>query len=200
MRNARVFSGKFIFCLIMTLSGGVTAELASADCVELPDGWFVIGDAPDAFSIEWTESAAKEGRGIRVQSDDRSWRFTDWTQGDRYRFSGVGQRISAMNYRGERVRLRGYLRPQSVKVSAGLWLRADSEDGDTVALDNMWNRPVKATRAWRQYEVVVDVPEGAKAIAFGAHLSGEGALDIDRLDLEIVDKDEVSLKSSYSTP
>ena len=53
-------------------------------------------------------------------------------------------------------------------------------------LDNMADRPVRGTMDWQRYEVVLDVPAEAQAIAFGILLPGEGEAWMSDLDLETV--------------
>jgi len=50
----------------------------------------------------------------------------------------------------------------------------------------MDDRPIEGTTDWGKYEIVLDVPEGASKIAFGALLSGVGQIWFDDLLIEIV--------------
>ena len=45
-----------------------------------------------------------------------------------------------------------------------------------VAFDNMRDRAVKGTRAWQDYDIVLEVPPEATDISFGVLLSGSGAV------------------------
>ena len=58
----------------------------------------------------------------------------------------------------------------------GLWMRVDGKRSQTLAFDNMQDRPVKGTSAWQNYEVVLDVPAGATGIFFGILLDGPGTV------------------------
>ncbi len=99
-------------------------------------------------------------------------------------FGSLTQGVSAERWRSKRVRLSGWLRTEDVKLgNAGLWMRVDGA-GVTLAFDNMWQRGVKGTTGWQRYEVILDVPEEAKEIVFGALLSGDGMLWVDDLSLE----------------
>ena len=40
--------------------------------------------------------------------------------------------------------------------------------------DNMDDRPIKGTTDWKEYSVVLDVPETATALAYGIFVSGAG--------------------------
>ena len=99
----------------------------------------------------------------------------------------VMQTIRADRYRGQRVRLAGYLRSADVTLWAGFWMRVDAATRQGVAFDNMNTRPVKGTTPWTRYEVVLDVPEDAVQVAFGILLAGEGQVWADNLSLTRVD-------------
>jgi hypothetical protein len=60
--------------------------------------------------------------------------------------------------------------------------------GSLLAFDNMQNRPIKGTTDWKRYDVVLDVPPEAKALAFGLLLAGNGQIWFDDLRLEVVDR------------
>jgi hypothetical protein len=73
---------------------------------------------------------------------------------------------------------------------AGLWLRIDPAEGAPhLAFDNMEGRGVTGTQDWGRYEVVLDVPENASQIAFGALLTDEGTVWVDDLSIEAVGKE-----------
>ena len=55
-----------------------------------------------------------------------------------------------------------------------------------LGFDNMMDRPIKGTTAWQNYEVVLDVPEGATGIFFGILLSGTGSVWMNSASFEIV--------------
>ncbi|MDQ2069005.1 hypothetical protein [Natronospira bacteriovora] len=145
----------------------------------LPEGWFPVGDGPAVYETVVSEDAGMDGRGLIIRSRDQ----------EELRFGGVGQRIDASDYLGERVRLTGYLRPRGVEQHTGLWMRVDPVGGgDPLAFDNMMERPVNGTADWSQYEVVLDVPNNASFIFFGALLAGKGEVNVDQLNLEVVDE------------
>ena len=43
-----------------------------------------------------------------------------------------------------------------------------------VAFDNRYDRPIKGTTDWKEYSVVLDVPQNAHALAYGIFLTGTG--------------------------
>jgi len=103
-------------------------------------------------------------------------------------FGGLSQSVSAIPYRGLRVRWRMWLRPIQVTGWAGAWLRVDGF-GRILAFDNMSARPVRGTTDWTEAEVVVDIPDSAMVLTVGALLAGAGELLIDDAALGIVGAD-----------
>jgi hypothetical protein len=71
-------------------------------------------------------------------------------------------------------------------------MRVESTDGKanySISSDFMGDRPIKGTNDWRQFDVVLDVPnEDSTQIYFGALLSGKGQVWVDDFRFEIVDK------------
>jgi hypothetical protein len=101
-------------------------------------------------------------------------------------FGTLTQVVAADAWRGKRLRLSGWVRTAGITSGfGGLWLRVDPELG----FDNMRDRGVQGTTSWSRYEVILDVPQEATQIAFGALLSGNGSLWVDDLSLEAVGKE-----------
>jgi hypothetical protein len=83
------------------------------------------------------------------------------------------------------VRFNRSVKTENVQRWAGLWMRVD-KGKDSMAFDNMHNRPIKGTTAWQNYEGVLDVPPDATAISLGILLEGTGAVWLDRVSVEVV--------------
>lgn len=146
-----------------------------------PDGWMIAGSRHECYDI----------------GTDRTNRFDSLVSGTiRSReevsdgFATLMQICSPVKYLGKRVKMSGYLRSSRLKDWSGLWLRVDV-DSTFVAFDNMHDgttdRSVKGDTDWRKYEIVVNVPENATMLAYGALLSGEGQIWFDRITFEEVD-------------
>ena len=117
-----------------------------------------------------------------------------------HKFGTIVQAISAKRFAGKRLRFAGYVKAQDVTSHAGLWLRADSSERGSVAFDNMQSRPITGTQNWYKYEIVLDIPDDAAMINFGALLAGDGAIWIDDLSIEVVTDDvEPTSKSMRPT-
>jgi hypothetical protein len=85
-----------------------------------------------------------------------------------------------------------YVKSKDVENMAGLWMRVESIDGKgnyCLSTDMMGDRPIKGTNDWKQYEVVLDVPdEDSAQIFFGVLLFGKGQVWVDDFKFEVVDK------------
>lgn len=66
-------------------------------------------------------------------------------------------------------------------------MRVDGQNGKVLNFDNMDSRPISGTKAWRQYEVVLDVPAESASIAFGFLLAGSGKAKAAQFSLDVVD-------------
>ncbi len=106
-------------------------------------------------------------------------------------FGGMMQTIAADNFVGKRVRLSGWMKTEEANQGGGhLWLRIDGQErGQTLGFDNMDNRAVKGTTDWQEASVVLDVPAGASALAYGFFVSGGGKMWVNGQKMEEVGPD-----------
>lgn len=121
-----------------------------------------------------------------------------------HEFGGLGQLVSAADFRGGQVRLIGWLRTAAVSGhGAGLWLRIDGPDGSTLDFDNMQqpvDRSVTGTTGWNRYEIVLNVPQDATGIAFGFLICGRGTVWGDDLSLtKVVEQRDVTHPAATMT-
>lgn len=106
------------------------------------------------------------------------------------------QTMSCDGYRGKRIRFTVQLK--SLKVKKGVFLvEIFGPHGGTVALDNMANRALEGTRDWSKQSLVLDIPENAFELKFGARVTGGGALWFSDLSFEEVDT-SVPVTDDYS--
>lgn len=159
---------------------GTTLALFSFD---LPKGWFIAGDSPEKYEMGIDKGAGQGGKNAAtIKSIEK-------------KINGFGtlmQECLPGKYLGKRIRMTGYLKSKNVVDWAGFWLRVDQKNSDeSLSFDNMHDgkldRSIKGTTDWKQYEIVLDVPENASNIAFGGLLSGTGQIWFDNLNFEIVD-------------
>jgi hypothetical protein len=103
----------------------------------------------------------------------------------------VLQTISADAYIGKRLQLSAMLKTQDAD-GAQLWMRMDGDDPNPMKnvlnFYNMDDRPITGTTDWARYNVVLDVPDKTKVIAFGFMLKGRGEIWANGVKLEEVGK------------
>jgi len=145
----------------------------------LSQGWEVAGALPQTGG-EGYEAVADREVFHSGKASGRIHLINEKT----HTFGTLTQAIAADAFRGKRVRLSGWLRTRDSDF-AGLWLRVDPQ----LAFDNMSDRGVKGTTDWSRFEVVLNVPQEATKLAFGALLAGGGTLWVDDLSLEAVGPD-----------
>ena len=143
------------------------------------EGWFKAGSKPKSYDMGIDKGAGPDGKNAAsIKSKDK-------------KIDGFGtlmQSFKPVNYLGKKIRMIGYMKSKDVESWAGFWLRVDQEDSKRpLSFDNMRNRPIKGTTDWTKYEIVLEVPDKASNIAFGALLNGTGQIWFDDLNFEVVD-------------
>jgi C-terminal processing protease CtpA/Prc len=96
-------------------------------------------------------------------------------------FSTITKSIP-VEFTGNHLEWRGFLRSESVSDYLGLWMR---QDGDTpsLAFANMQQRQVKGTTDWTEYSITLPVHRDAKQLYFGVLVAGTGKVWADDLQL-----------------
>ncbi len=156
---------------------GITGALLSFD---MPTNWFAAGSKPKSYEMGIDKGTGQDGKNAAtIKSIDKE-------------IAGFGtlmQQCKPDKYLGKRVRMTGFVKSENVISWAGLWLRVDQADSkQSLAFDNMFDRQIKGTTAWKKYEIVLDVPANASQLAFGALLNGTGQIWFDNLNFEVVDE------------
>ena len=158
---------------------------------ETPNGWYRTGANPMDYDMSVDRRVAHSGKASATLKNIAVKPLG---------FGALMQSFDAEAFRGKRVRMSGYLRAKNVGRGAGMLMRVDgSQTGKTLAFDNMGDRPIRGTTDWTRCVIVLDVPEEASAIAFGALLTGAGQIWMDDLQFEIVGQDTATT-SSIQTP
>lgn len=151
--------------------------------MSVPTGWIKAGSQPQEYDMGVDASAFHEGTKCGCIKSVVS------------KCSGFGtlmQGFTTNEFRGKRVRLSGWLKSEDVDGWAGMWMRVDGKEGqskESLAFDNMKDRPTVGTEDWSKKEIVLDVPDNGEVIAFGALLHGCGSLWMDNFNFEIVGTD-----------
>ena len=104
-------------------------------------------------------------------------------------FGTLMQTFRGSEYLGKQVRLSAYVKSEQVEEWTGLWMRVDGPNQQQLSFDNMQDRAIQGTTDWQCYEIVLDVPETAIAIAFGVLLAGKGQVWVDNFQFEVVDSE-----------
>ena len=79
-----------------------------------------------------------------------------------------------IDFAGNEIELRGWLRTDQVTTMAGLFLVEDDGAGKAVAFDNMERRPVRGTADWAEFSVSLAIQPDARSVRIGALMSGTG--------------------------
>jgi RNA polymerase sigma factor (sigma-70 family) len=151
--------------------------------VKAPAGWSKNGAKPESYVVGVDSTETWGGMpSAYVES------LTPQVEGG---FGGMMQSISAEAYVGKRVRLSGWVKTKDANEGGGrLWLRIDGQErGQMLGFDNMNNRPVKGTADWQEASVVLDVPAGASALAYGFFVQGGGKMWVNGQTIEEVGSD-----------
>ena len=141
-------------------------------------GWFEAGTQPEVYET---------GVDTAVLSPNSSLPsvFIRGNDAGAVGSGALAQIISAQNYRGQRISLMVYLRGDAVTGQATPWLRVDSLSG-TLGKAEVGSLALTGSQEWTPYELVLNVPDDALAIAFGVTLNGEGTVWIGDVQLETV--------------
>ncbi len=145
---------------------------------EVPKGWIIAGSKPTSYNMGTAVGEGRDGKNCAtIQSKEKI------IEG----FGTLMQVMSAEKYLGKRVRMTGYVKTQNVQNWCGLWMRCDGENKkQMLAFDNMENRRITGNTDWKNYFIVLDVPEATSSIAFGVLLGGTGKVWFDEIQFEIV--------------
>ncbi|HHV53911.1 MAG TPA: sigma-70 family RNA polymerase sigma factor [Firmicutes bacterium] len=161
-------------------AAGPTVKEGVTSLDELPKGWFAAGSHPKDYSMGVDKHVTHEGNPsgyIRSKVSEPAG------------FGTMMQTFKADAFRGRRLRLSGYLKSENVEGWAGLWMRVDGPQRNTLSFDNMSNRPIVGTTGWTKYSLVLDVPESSLNIAFGILLAGRGQVWVAELQFDVVGDD-----------
>jgi len=152
----------------------------------IPAKWHKAGSQPKKYDMGISTEAGFDGHHMA---------FIESKENKIDGFGTLMQNASVGNCAGKRVRMTGHMRSQNIEQNgwAGFWFRVDgpntNKDRRCLAFDNMYDRAIKGTTGWKQYQITLDVPANATNLAFGALLGGTGRIWFDEIRFEIVDKD-----------
>ena len=142
----------------------------------VPQGWYLAGSKPAEY---------ESGVDAQVQYNAHPSAFLKSKSAVVNGFGTLMQDFRAEQYEGKRLRFTAFVKSEGVQDWAGLWMRVD-KGRETVAFDNMQDRSIKGTNGWREYAIVLDVPQNATGIFFGVLLTGSGAVWMNSVKIEPV--------------
>jgi len=166
--------------LIGVAVASIGAPTAGAQIGLVPVGWKAFDDGSRDYTAgaDLARRAGGQGfTGVTIRSNVAA------PSGE----ATIAQSIRADKYRGQRVRLSGFLKSIGLSPSTYFWMRVDGGPGATS--DFMQRRPIRGTSDWKQQELVLDVPASAVGITFGFLLNGVGQAWLDDVVLEVVGQD-----------
>lgn len=174
-----ITTGIFLYVMPLHAQEKTTDTKASTPETEqypLPKGWHKSGTAPSKFVMGMVKGAGQKGTNAATIKSLGNVKGT----------GTLMQSFDPQKYLGKKVRLIGYIRSEHVAEWAGLWMRIDDSTKKSLAFDDMINRPIKGTTEWTRCEIVMEVPQNAANISYGALLHGAGQIWFDNLSFEIV--------------
>lgn len=155
-------------------------------------GWFESGTRPEEYQMGTAPTAGSlEPEAFVIKARP----MAEYGQ-----YGTMMQMHPPGHFLGKRIRLTARLKSEDVR-RAQLWLRVDGRRGAEHPLSfyNMGHYPVRGTTDWRYYQIVLDVPQDAVAVAYGFFLSGMGIVWMDGLTLEAVG-DNVPVTTEFADP
>ena len=87
-----------------------------------------------------------------------------------------------VDFAGNQLTLRGFIRTEEVAEFAGLWIRVDGVSG-TLAFDNMQSRGLKGTTDWKEYTIQLPLHTNAQQLYIGFLMAGTGKAWVDDMQL-----------------
>ncbi|MDB4878389.1 MAG: transcriptional regulator [Gemmatimonadetes bacterium] len=163
-------------------AAGCSSDSTTAPSIQnihpgLPTGWSAVGTNTLTYVLGLDNATVHGGHAALSMAGSDT---------NRARFIGVGQFLSAANYLGKRIRFSAFVRVTNAQgADIGLWMRVDGV-GVTEGFDNFSTRPLLGTTGWQQVEIILDIPNDAVGIAFGALMSGSGQFSVDDMKFEVI--------------
>jgi hypothetical protein len=175
-------SGHVWFSKLSTKVVGEDVQSTNMLKIENPvDGWFKAGSKPYLYEIGKDENIKhNEQPSYYLKS------ISEVTDG----FGTIMNQSKPDEYLGKRVKMSGFIKAENIVGWAGMWMRVDGPDPEkSLQFDNMHNRPLKGTKDWTKYEIVLDVPENSTGIAYGVLINGSGQVWLGSFSFEVVGDD-----------
>jgi C-terminal processing protease CtpA/Prc len=151
-----------------------------------PTGWSV-GPAGSVFADSQTVHSGKWAARLECSAS---------TTGH----ASVLTRSIPVDFSGDTLELRGFLRLKDVTGFAGFWMREDGDSGDVLQFDNMQSRGIKGTLGWAEYSIKLPIKLASGKLFFGALIAGSGTLWVDDLQLLVDGKPIAEAPAALAPP
>lgn len=145
-----------------------------------PKHWIVAGSKPDDYEF---------GKDQSLCIHKRKCAYVKSLKEQANGFATLMQTFAANSYNAQRIQLSACIKAHDVQDWAGIWMRVDDVFGNTLAFDNMQDRPITGSSDWEQPKIVLDVPENGHSISFGALINGIGLIWFTDFQIITVGKD-----------
>ena len=147
---------------------------------DIPKGWFKAGASPNEYEMG-IDPGSGQGSGNAATIKSKKDKAKSWAT--------LMQDFAPGKFLGKRIKMSAFMKTNNVTTSAAFWLRVDQPGSRaSLSFDNMANRPIKGTTDWTQYEIVLEVPQKASNIAYGAMLRGSGQIWFDNFSFEVAEE------------
>lgn len=162
--------------VLLSLLSKVNAQ--GVDAIKNSSDWHYRGSKAESYEMGSDAGAEKNNQTVyKIKS------IPSKTNG----FGTIMKTIQPNAFLGKTVKMTAYVKSENVKSWAGLWMRVDYYTAAVLAFDNMQRRPIKGTKDWTKYEVILYVPTEATAISYGVLLNETGQILFKDVAIEIVD-------------
>jgi hypothetical protein len=160
-------------------SADVHAAADPNSAKDRPRGWRITGRDATNCTLESDHSYAQSGAASALLRSSNSGP-AQWC--------AIIQSSAPGRYQGTRLQFSAYLSTQASAGGGSLWFRADDAQGLTVAFETQVLRPLGGNSPWTFEVIVIDVPETARAIFYGAAFRNGGLMWMDSAEFNVVDK------------
>lgn len=153
-------------------------------------GWYLAGSTPASYEIGLVNNGQKGTKVAYLRSKDEK------IEG----FGTIMQNFEPGEFAGKKVRLTAKIKANNVESWSGMWMRVDGEEAGkrkTLSFDNMFDRAIKGSLDWEEYEIILQVPENSTGISYGVLVNGKGEVLIDDFKFEIIDPKSATTGNAY---
>ena len=171
---ARIQTGLLFLALLAAAPWALVAAV--------PHGWHLGGSNPDDYLSGVDLTTIYHGH-------PSGYLRTNKNAADGYGL--LMQEFPAAAYTGKRVHLSAFVKTESVRDWAGLWIQTAEGPEPGVAVAKRQDRLVSGTTDWSSNEVFADVPPNATTIRIGVMLHGPGTVWINSVSFSVTGSNEV---------